>query len=111
MARNRSEALAPLVYDRKVQAEVWRIPKGKVSTYGDIAKAAGFPRTARRVAVALRHATPGLPWHRVVGSGGRILLRGESALEQRMRLEAEGVTFRGGRVWMSAHAVAARRRR
>lgn len=111
MARKRSKTLTPLAYDRKVQAEVWRIPKGKVSTYGDVAQAAGFPRTARRVAVALKHSPPGLPWFRVVGSGGRILLRGEKGLEQRMRLEAEGVALRGGRVWMAAHGVAGKRRR
>jgi alkylated DNA nucleotide flippase Atl1 len=51
---------------------------------------------------ALRNAR-GLPWHRVVGAGGRILLPGENGLEQRMRLETEGVVFRGGRVWMERH--------
>ena len=45
----------------------------------------------------------GLPWHRVVGAGGKILLPGESGLEQRLRLETEGVKFRGGRVWMEKH--------
>jgi len=38
-----------------------------------------------------------------VGAHGKINLRGESALEQRFRLEAEGVVFRGGRVWMEKH--------
>jgi alkylated DNA nucleotide flippase Atl1 len=45
----------------------------------------------------------GLPWHRVVGAGGRILLPGESGLEQRFRLQAEGVEFRGNRVDMAKH--------
>ena len=44
-----------------------------------------------------------LPWHRIVGAGGEIRLRGESAMEQRFRLEAEGVVFRGRRVDMSKH--------
>ncbi len=44
----------------------------------------------------------GLPWQRVLGSGGRISLRGELALEQRFLLEAEGVRFRGRRVDMKA---------
>src|SRR5207302_3212164 len=44
-----------------------------------------------------------LPWHRVVGAGGRILLPGEQGLEQRLRLETEGVTFRSGRVWLEQH--------
>jgi len=39
-----------------------------------------------------------LPWQRILGSGGRISLRGESALEQRFLLEAEGVRFKGRRV-------------
>jgi alkylated DNA nucleotide flippase Atl1 len=51
---------------------------------------------------ALR-AARGLPWHRVVGSGGKILLPGENGMEQRMRLESEGVVFHGGRVWMEKH--------
>lgn len=82
---------------------VRKIPKGKVATYGDVARAAGFPGRARQVVWALRAATPGLPWHRVVGAGGKISLPGESGLEQRFRLETEGVTFRGSRVNMDRH--------
>ena len=78
------------------------IPKGKVATYGDVATAAGFPGRARQVVWALRGAR-GLPWHRVVGAGGKIMLPGENGLEQRGRLETEGVAFRGGRVWMEKH--------
>ena len=78
------------------------IPKGKVSTYGDVARAAGFPGRARQVVWALRGAR-GLPWHRVVGAGGKIMLPGENGLEQRVRLETEGVAFRSGRVWMEKH--------
>lgn len=78
------------------------IPKGKVATYGDVAKAAGFPGSARQVVWAL-HKSRGLPWHRVLGAGGKILLPGESGIEQRLRLETEGVAFRGGRVWMKKH--------
>jgi methylated-DNA-protein-cysteine methyltransferase-like protein len=44
-----------------------------------------------------------LPWQRVLGAGGEIKLRGDSAIEQRFRLEAEGVRFRGRRVDMKAH--------
>jgi methylated-DNA-protein-cysteine methyltransferase-like protein len=46
----------------------------------------------------LRRRGDRLPWHRVLGAGGEIRLRGEAALEQRLRLEAEGVRFRGKRV-------------
>jgi methylated-DNA-protein-cysteine methyltransferase-like protein len=44
-----------------------------------------------------------LPWQRVLGSGGAIKLRGDSGMEQRFRLEAEGVRFRGKKVNMKAH--------
>ncbi|HEY5162715.1 MAG TPA: MGMT family protein [Terriglobales bacterium] len=82
--------------------QVRRIPRGKVATYGDVASAAGFPGSARQVAWAL-HQSSGLPWHRVVGSGGKILLAGEAGFEQRMRLEGEGVRFHGLRIDMKAH--------
>ena len=78
------------------------IPKGKVSSYGEVARAAGFPGRARQVVWALRNAR-GIPWHRVVGAGGKIMLPGENGLEQRMRLETEGIMFRAGRVWMDEH--------
>jgi methylated-DNA-protein-cysteine methyltransferase-like protein len=80
-----------------------KIPKGKVSTYGEVARAAGFPGRARQVVWALRGASRGLPWHRVVGAGGKISLPGENGLEQRFRLESEGVVFHGSRVWMEKH--------
>ena len=75
------------------------IPRGRVSTYGAIAKAAGYPRCARHVGRVLKQVQ-GLPWQRVLGSGGRISLRGESGLEQRFLLQAEGVGFKGRRVDM-----------
>ncbi|MFI5088338.1 MAG: MGMT family protein, partial [Terriglobales bacterium] len=65
---------------QKMLRQVRRIPRGKVATYGDVAYAAGFPGAARQVAWAL-HASSGLPWQRVVGAGGKILLAGEAAME------------------------------
>ena len=88
------------------------VPRGKVSTYGAIASAASLPRAARLVARVL-HTSLGLPWHRIVGAGGEIKLRGDQFIEQRLRLEAEGVTFRGSRVRMALHEhhfTAARRK-
>jgi methylated-DNA-protein-cysteine methyltransferase-like protein len=67
-----------------------------------VARAAGLPGGARQVVGVLRGAL-GLPWHRVLGAGGAIKLRGHSAFEQRFRLEAEGVTFRGRKVDMKKH--------
>lgn len=46
------------------------------------------------------HRGFGLPWQRVLGAGGEIKLRGDSAVEQRLRLEAEGVRFRARKVDM-----------
>ena len=92
------------------------LPKGKVSSYGAIARAAGWAGAARQVVRILREV-PGLPWHRVVGSGGAIKLCGENGAEQKFRLRMEGVVFRGARVDMKRHefrfflAKAARGRR
>jgi methylated-DNA-protein-cysteine methyltransferase-like protein len=80
------------------------VPKGKVSTYGKVAAAAGYPLYHRAVAKLLRSATiHGLPWQRIVGAGGEIKLRGEAAAEQRFRLGMEGVKFRGKRVNMEIY--------
>jgi methylated-DNA-protein-cysteine methyltransferase-like protein len=82
----------------EIRRVVWKVPRGKVATYGAVARAAGFPGRARQVVWALRDAEPGLPWHRIVGAGGRILLPGESGLDQRLRLRQEGVEFERDRV-------------
>jgi methylated-DNA-protein-cysteine methyltransferase related protein len=86
----------------RIETAIRLIPKGKVSTYGAIACAAGFPRAARQVALVL-HRGFNLPWQRVLGAGGEIKLRGDSAMEQRLLLEAEGIRFRGRRVNMKVH--------
>ena len=78
------------------------IPPGKVSTYGRVAAAAGYPRYHRAVARLLRtDPVDQLPWHRVLGAGGEIKLRGAGAHEQRSRLKMEGVQFDGKRVDMA----------
>jgi len=77
------------------------IPAGKVSTYGRVAAAAGYPLYHRAVARLLRTDPPDrLPWHRVLGAGGEIKLPADAAKEQRARLKMEGVKFRGKRVDM-----------
>lgn len=86
----------------QIVGTIRKIPWGKVSSYGAVARAAGFPGAARQVVRAL-HGSVGLPWHRVLGAGGEIKLRGDNAIEQRLRLESEGVTFRGRRVDMAKH--------
>lgn len=90
--RNRSSSY-PAIY-----GVVRRIPKGKVASYGQVARLAGRPRGARLVGYAL-HALPdgsSVPWHRVVNAQGRLSLgRAEPGgeLAQRFRLEREGVKF------------------
>jgi len=80
------------------------IPQGSVATYGQVAAAAGYPLYHRAVARLLRTSPPDLlPWQRVVGADGAIKLRFESAAEQRLRLQIEGVTFRGKRVDLAEH--------
>lgn len=78
------------------------IPRGQVCTYGGVARAAGLPGRARQSAYALRMAPVELhlPWHRVLGAGGRIVFPAGSAAfrEQARRLRAEGVRVREGRV-------------
>jgi methylated-DNA-protein-cysteine methyltransferase-like protein len=79
-----------------------KVPRGKVASYGQVAAAAGLPRASRQVPRALREFRD-LPWHRIVGAGGAIRTPGEHAAEQRLRLEMEGVTFRGRRINMDRH--------
>ena len=83
---------------RRVYALVRKVPPGRVVTYGQVALLLGKPHGARAVGWALRALDPRLearvPWHRVVGQGGRISLReGPGGLLQRRRLRAEGVRF------------------
>jgi methylated-DNA-protein-cysteine methyltransferase related protein len=85
---------------------VCAIPRGQASTYGAVARAAGLPGRARQAGLALRVAPKelNLPWHRVVGAGGRIVFAKSSYQyrEQARRLRAEGVLVKNGRVASSA---------
>ena len=90
--------------DHAFQRMILSIPAGKVSTYGAVAAAAGYPRYHRAVAKLLRNGPADrLPWHRVLGAGGHIKLHGDGAREQRARLQMEGVAFLGKRVDMQRH--------
>ena len=85
---------------------VLRIPEGRVATYGQVARAAGLPGRARLVGQSMRGlGTESLvPWHRVVGAGGRISIPWEDGAElQRGLLEDEGVKFRGAHVELERH--------
>lgn len=88
--------------DPDLNQRIWQvialIPRGKVATYGDIARHAGLPGGARRVGYALRNLPAGtrIPWHRVINAQGRLSLPPDSASgrSQRERLQAEGIEFR-----------------
>jgi methylated-DNA-protein-cysteine methyltransferase related protein len=82
-----------------IYALVKRVPKGRVITYGGLARALKLRGGARAAGYAMA-ACPkgrGIPWHRVVGAGGRILLKEPSGSLQRRLLESEGIEFRGHR--------------
>jgi methylated-DNA-protein-cysteine methyltransferase related protein len=89
----------------KVYRVVRTIPRGRVATYGQVARLAGRPRAARMVGWAMSVSSPArpVPWHRVVGAGGRLLI--SKAVQyfqiQKGLLRQEGVEFRGDRVVMS----------
>jgi methylated-DNA-protein-cysteine methyltransferase-like protein len=88
----------------RIYAEVRRVPRGKVATYGQIAWLAGLEGQARQVgyAMAAVPASSAIPWHRVINAQGRISMRSEGpggTIIQRQLLEREGVAFdEGGRV-------------
>lgn len=90
--------------DEAFRAVIHSVPHGRVSTYGRVAAAAGYPLYHRAVARLLRTAMhEALPWQRIVGAGGFIKLRGDAALEQRSRLEREGVHFQGASIDMATY--------
>jgi len=90
-------------YER-IYATVRKIPHGKVTTYGNVARLSGLAGQARLVGYALSALRDGtaMPWHRVINAQGRLSLErvgSSSGLTQRVRLEREGVKFdAGGRV-------------
>jgi methylated-DNA-protein-cysteine methyltransferase related protein len=94
--------VVPQSPEARILAAVRRIPRGRVSTYGDVAQVAGLPRRARLVGTVLRQspAEKALPWFRVINASGRSSLpEGSDAQRRQWRLlQAEGVEVRRGRV-------------
>ena len=85
---------------KSVYALVKRIPRGRAITYGQLARALKLPggaRTAGR-AMAACPSGKGVPWHRVVGAGGKLLIREPYASLQRKLLESEGVPLTEKRI-------------
>ncbi len=101
-----------MTFPEQVYEIVRRVPKGMVTTYGDVARLLGNPRASRQVGWALhRNPYPRIvPCHRVVFLDGSLAkgfaFGGEEV--QRALLEGEGVTFKeDGKVDMQAHRWAA----
>mgnify|MGYP000229119227 CR=1 FL=1 len=92
-----ASSVSPAPLYPRIYAIVRRIPKGKVTSYGDIARRAGLAHGARQVGYAL-HALPAgttVPWQRVLNAAGKVSLPpgSNSAITQRILLEQEGVGF------------------
>ena len=104
----RASASASSAFTRRVIAAVRRIPPGRVTTYGDIARLAGKPRAARAVGNIMRGGgAPGLPYHRVIAAAGRLGGYGGNELLKAALLRAEGlVVSRGPRPAVFRRAVA-----
>lgn len=89
-------------FSTTVRAVVASIPKGKVATYGQVAKLAGSPGAARAVGSIMRtnKDTKAVPCHRVVGSTGALTgyAYGSGLSTKRKMLSSEGVAFRGEKV-------------
>jgi methylated-DNA-protein-cysteine methyltransferase-like protein len=85
---------------QRIYAVVRRIGRGRVATYGQVARLAGLPGQARLVGYALAALPDGsdVPWHRVVNARGTVSPRADGAWDavQRALLEAERVVFIGG---------------
>jgi methylated-DNA-protein-cysteine methyltransferase related protein len=79
---------------------VQRIPRGRVLTYGALARALRLPGGARAAghAMAACPSGKGIPWHRVVGAGGKLLIREPYSSLQRKLLESEGVALSESRL-------------
>ena len=82
----------------RIYAAVRRIPRGRVATYGSVARAAGLPGHARQVGYALAalEVDADVPWHRVVNARGEISPRSSDRTVERLQrtlLEAEGIRF------------------
>lgn len=87
-------------FTSRVITVIQGIPAGKVTTYGEIAKAAGSPRAARQVVRILHSMSQKykLPWHRVVNKQGEIAIKNdEHTFMQGQLLEEEGVTVIAGK--------------
>jgi methylated-DNA-protein-cysteine methyltransferase-like protein len=85
---------------------VKKVPRGRVTTYGAVAKQLRLPGGARIVGYAMASCPSGqgIPWHRVIGAGGRILIAEPHRSLQRRLLESEGVSFKNNAIDLRIYA-------
>jgi len=109
----RASTAKPVSTYHHIYAVVRRIPRGRVATYGQVARLAGLPGRARQVGYALAalRSSTAVPWQRVVNAAGAISLRATAGgLSQRLLLEREGVRFNeAGRIALDRFAWRPRR--
>jgi len=87
-------------FDQKIWKVVSQIKIGRVMSYGEVARAAGYPRHARMVSKAMARSSDMLPWYRVVRSNRTLAfdIGSDFYNKQAKLLEAEGVTVDKGKV-------------
>jgi methylated-DNA-protein-cysteine methyltransferase related protein len=96
----------------KVYRLVKKVPRGRVTTYGELARALRLPGGARAVGYAMA-ACPsgrGIPWHRIVAAGGRLSIPEPHGSLQRRLLETEGVVIEGAKIDIERHGWSPARR-
>lgn len=104
MAKVLSAESRGLIVSSELYQAVWQvvsdIPCGRVATYGQVARLAGYPRRARMVSKAMAAAPDSLalPWHRVINAKGQSSLPGELRDIQLGRLSEEGVAVCENRI-------------
>lgn len=83
------------IFSQQIYAIIAEIPKGKVTTYGEIAKMAGMPTYIRQVCFVLRHIPENskLPCHRIINSQGYLSVKDETYQRYKLKLIAEGIEF------------------
>lgn len=88
---------------------VKKIPRGRVTTYGEIAKKLRVRGGARVVGYAMAGCPngQGIPWHRVVGAGGKLLIAEPYGSLQRKLLDSEGVKLGERRIDMKLYGWSA----
>lgn len=84
------------IRERRIIEVLLALGEGEVTTYGDVAEVAGYPKQSRLVGRILRDTTADVPWWRVVNAQGRIRT-GNPALQAEL-LATEDVLVAGGRV-------------